>query len=401
MAKQLEGVDFVLIGDDTVQAQTRLKKNTNVKLLGEQPYSSLPNHLVQFDVCLLPFLKIPLTLATNPVKVYEYLAMGKHVVCVNLPEVSQFKDLVWAADTHEDFLNGVKSALAAPPSNEQIRQRQAFAEQQTWSARAESIKLAVNSLSHPVISIVVLTFNRWDLTEQCLTSIFERTDYPGEIELIVADNGSSDETLEKLNSWKITEPRLKIVENGKNLGFSAGNNRGVAASRGDYVVILNNDTVVTRGWLLTMLGHFRRNPKLGLLGPVTNNIGNEAKIHSIHYNDLQEMHKVAKKHTIGQMGASLPLQTAAFFCVMLPRQVWETVGDLDENYGRGFFEDDDYCRRVELAGWEIACAEDVFVHHHLSATFNQVLPAEKQALFEKNKQYYESKWGPWIPHSYR
>jgi GT2 family glycosyltransferase/glycosyltransferase involved in cell wall biosynthesis len=401
LANDFPDINFVLIGHDTVQARSQLRKHAHIKWLGEMPYEELPRYLNQFDVCLLPFLKIPLTMATNPVKVYEYLAMGKHVVCVNLPEVSQFGDLVWVADTHERFSNAVRQALTTPPTPEQEASRQLFAKQQTWRDRAKALKEKIYFQKLPVISIVILAFNRWDLTAQCLASIFDHNDYPGEFEVIVSDNGSTDETPVQLALWATKDDRLKWVSNGANLGFSAGNNRGVAAARGEFLVILNNDTVVTRGWLLTMIRHFQRNPRLGLLGPVTNNIGNEARIEGINYSTLEDMPKAAKIYTLAHMAEVYPLRTAAFFCVMIPHSVWHSVGPLDENYGRGFFEDDDYCRRVEQAGWEVRCAEDVFVHHHLSATFNQVLPDEKRVLFEKNKQYYESKWGKWVPHSYR
>ena len=85
----------------------------------------------------------------------------------------------------------------------------------------------------------------------------------------------------------------------------------------------------------------------------------------------------------------------------MPRRVHEKVGGLDEAFGLGFFEDDDYCRRVAEAGWEVACAEDVFVHHHLSASFDALKAEAKQKLFETNKAIYEAKWGPWEPHVYR
>jgi len=95
------------------------------------------------------------------------------------------------------------------------------------------------------------------------------------------------------------------------------------------------------------------------------------------------------------------MRNAAFFCVAMRRSTYETIGDMDEAFGVGFFEDDDYCRRIEQAGLAIACADDVFVHHHLSASFDTLKADQKQALFERNKAIYESKWGEWQPHAYR
>ena len=169
---------------------------------------------------------------------------------------------------------------------------------------------------------------------------------------------------------------------------------------GEYLVILNNDTYVTRGWVRSLLAHFKRNPKLGLLGPVTNNIGNEAKI-AIEYGSMEEMATRSQGYTLAHPGHSIRLRTVAFFCVMMRRAVFEEVGELCEEYSRGFFEDDDYCRRTERAGWSIECADDVFVHHHLSASFDALGATAKRELFERNKAIYEAKWGDWQPHSYR
>ncbi|MBV5328974.1 MAG: methyltransferase domain-containing protein, partial [Chlorobium sp.] len=79
----------------------------------------------------------------------------------------------------------------------------------------------------------------------------------------------------------------------------------------------------------------------------------------------------------------------------------ESVGELDEVFGRGFFEDDDYCRRIEHLGLRVVCAEDVFIHHQLSASFNQLKQQDRQKLFEDNRKIYEAKWGEWVPHGYR
>ena len=400
LARRFSDCEIVLVGDDTVQAGKALAHLPNVRMVGEVPYRELPHYLHGFDVCLLPFQRIPLTLATNPVKVYEYLCAGSEVVCTDLPEIAQFGDLVHKAGTHQEFLDAVGRALDAPASAARRAERQAFALSQTWAARARQLRECVAALSLPSISVVVLTYNNWAYTEACLNSLFKRTDYPGRLEVVVADNASSDETVGRLKDWAAREPRMKLVLNDRNLGFSTGNNTGLAAATGDYLVILNNDTVVTRGWALTLLRHFQRDPKLGLLGPATNHIGNESKV-PVHYDTLEQMPAAARGWTLAHMGQLHPMRTLAFFCVMMPRAVYEQVGPMDENFGRGFFEDDDYCRRIEQLGLHMACADDVLVHHRLSASFDKVDNGERQALFERNKAYYESKWGAWVPHQYR
>lgn len=220
----------------------------------------------------------------------------------------------------------------------------------------------------------------------------------------MVDNASSDGSREWLQRWA-AEPsaaghRRRLILNEANLGFSAGNNVGLRAATGDHLVILNNDTYVTPGWVRTLVAHLRSDPTLGLVGPVTNNIGNEARI-EIAYADMVEMIREAGRYTRRHPGQRYPMRNAAFYCVAMRRTTYEAVGAMDEAFGVGFFEDDDYCRRVEQLGLSIACAEDVFVHHHLSASFNALKADQKQALFERNKAIYEAKWGQWQPHNYR
>ena len=116
---------------------------------------------------------------------------------------------------------------------------------------------------------------------------------------------------------------------------------------------------------------------------------------------MRGMREAAAAYTRRHAGELLPIRTVAFFCVAMPRSTYETVGPLDPAFGVGFFEDDDYCRRVEAAGLGVACAEDVFVHHHLSASFDKLKAGKRQELFLRNKAIYEAKWGEWQPHRYR
>ncbi|NWD77183.1 glycosyltransferase [Pseudomonas gingeri] len=390
----------LLIGNDTVNAKKHFKDCPNIVMHGEVPYASLPYYLHAMDVCLLPFKVIPLTLATNPVKVYEYLSAGKPVVSVKLPELDQFGSLANTAENPTEFIAAVQGILEQLPEPESASQaRQQFAKTQTWKHRAIALRQAIDSLPVPKVSVVVLTYNNLELTKACLDSLVNESDYAN-LEIVVVDNHSTDDTPAFLAEWAEAGPDRIIILNQDNKGFAAGNNQGLAAAGGDYLVVLNNDTIVTAGWIKGLMRHLIDNDDIGIIGPVTNNIGNEARI-TTRYSHLATMHAEATSITRKHMGQWFEINTLAFFCVMIPRSCYEQIGGLCEDYGLGFFEDDDYCRRVQHQGLRAACAEDVFVHHHLSASFNKLGAEKKQALFEKNKAIYERKWGAWTPHRYR
>ena len=389
-----------LIGRDAVDARGRLKKYPCVRVPGEVPYAELPARLREFDVCLLPFKPLPLIQATNPVKVYEYLSAGKPVVGVDIPEMRQFGDLVYRAEDHAAFVQQVRHLLDKGEAADLPARRQAFAAAQTWEARARKLAGETDTLPRePGLSVIIVTYNNLELTKRCLRSLDRHTAHRN-TEFIVVDNASTDGTPDFLETWRSACPLRQIILNADNRGFAAANNQGLALSSGKYLTLLNNDTFVTPGWDAGLMRHLERDPGLGLLCPVTNNIGNEARI-DITYASMDEMREKALHYTSRRLGQIYPLRTTAFFCVMMPRSVYEAVGPISEDYGRGWFEDDDYCRRVEERGYRMACAEDVFVHHELSASFNTLPSRERQELFARNRAIYEKKWGAWTPHQSR
>ncbi|MDD3415379.1 MAG: glycosyltransferase family 2 protein, partial [Lachnospiraceae bacterium] len=244
---------------------------------------------------------------------------------------------------------------------------------------------------YPLISIIVLTYNHLTLNKQCLRSIYHETTYPN-YEVILVDNASTDGTKEWLMSLAPTK-HCKVILNKENLGFAAGNNAGIKEAKGDFIVLLNNDTYVTEDWLTNLWKKFQIDDKLGMCGAVTNSIGNEAKI------DTENVEQYKKEH---QGEVYQDPRALAFFCVMIKKQVIDECGLLDENYGKGMFEDDDYAEAVRRAGWKLAIAEDSFVWHLESASFRKLDKKEFRSIFETNRKYYEHKWGKkWIPHGTR
>ena len=389
---------FVLVGSTFGCDVSVAQRQPNIEFIGEVPYAELPGWVHAFDVCLIPFIINELTSCTNPVKVYEYLSAGKPVVATRMPELEAIADQVLLADDAEGFVRHIESALASRDDTGAAAARREWASGHSWEARAAQLSQAI-ATSFPKVSVIVLCYNNLELTKACLDSVEKHSLWPN-LELVVVDNASSDGTPAWLQEFGATRPWVKVILSEKNTGFAAGNNIGLAAATGEILIMLNNDTEVSPGWVQGIRRHFDRDARLGMVGPVTDNIGNEAKV-DVGYADASGMPAWAAARSVRLAGEQMTSRVLAFFCVALRRQVYEDVGGLDEAFGLGFFEDDDYCNRARQAGWHLAIAEDVFVHHHLSASFDKIKSSTRQALFEKNKALYESKWGPWVPHQYR
>jgi GT2 family glycosyltransferase/glycosyltransferase involved in cell wall biosynthesis len=390
-------VTFVLIGGVFDIRTSPLSALPNVRLLGQQPYETMPSYLAAFDVCLIPFVVDEITAATDPVKFYEYISLGKPVVATAMPELAAYGDLAYLATSTADFL--AKLDVALREDDPDLRERRiAVARENTWTARAGTMLAAVRDV-HPRVSIIVVTYGNWQLTRLCLDSVFRTALHPN-LEVIVIDNASSDETPRCLTELARTHSALRVILNEENRGFAAANNQGLDVATGDVLVLLNNDTVPARGWVPRMLRHLE-NREIGLVNAVTNFSGNESRI-EVPYTSLEDMPSFAEQYATRHDGESFDIHVAAMYCVGMRRDAFERIGPLDEAFRIGMFEDDDYSHRARLAGYRVVCAEDVFVHHFGQASFRKIPEAEYEALFRRNRNLFEQKWGiAWRPHTYR
>ena len=142
--------------------------------------------------------------------------------------------------------------------------------------------------------------------------------------------------------------------------------------------------------------------KVGIVVAITNSIGNEAQI-DVTYTDITGMHAFAYDYTSKHMGETYPHDgVLAMFCVMFSRRLTEEIGLLDENYGIGMFEDDDYSVAAFRAGYALILPEDVFIHHFGSVSFKKLDDKKYRTIFEKNQAYFNKKWNTeWKMHHYR
>lgn len=400
LAKYFPNYEFLLVGSTHgCEKLNELEKIKNVTLLGEVEYSKLTEYLYSFDVAIMPFKINELTIATNPVKVYEYLSSGVSVVSTKLPEIEFMGDVVYSAISFDEFVTQINVALEK--DTEQIlNKRIDFAKNNDWNERFTQIENKVVEINQnkPKISIILVTYNNLDFTKACLDSMEKFNNYTN-CEIIVVDNLSQDGTREYLTEYERNHSNFKAILHDCNSGFAAGNNIGINESTGEYVILLNNDTVVTPNWIENLIKHFKLDNNIGMVGPRTNNIGNESRL-DINYTNTEEMIEKSYNIYYENVDKQYNIPILAFFCVAIKREIIEKIGLLDEAYGIGMFEDDDYCMRAREQGHKLICADDVFIHHHLGASFDKN-PEWKEQLFKKNKAIYESKWGKWEGHSYR
>jgi len=390
-------------------------------------------------------------------------------------------------------------------------------------------------------SIIVPCFNEWEFTRACLQSLFRYNRPPWE--LIVVDNGSTDDTACYLAGVQdATAVPVTVVANATNRGFPAAINQGLQVARGEYLVLLNNDAVVTESWLDQLIalvnaknhssadtaeiaetedGQVRRfdftaeaaettterekrnrtiidfdelraetatsptrgplpspplappsqggenicspsesevraeiansstrgalpSPPLGgaftppgdpalavhpalappsqggesmfaseriallaaktprgpervgstigLVGPMSNYAAPPQLVEKVPYRDVEQMHHFARRWRDEHRGKWFTVPKLSGFCLLVKRAVYDKIGGLDERFGLGLFDDDDLAERARRAGFELAVAHDLFIHHFGSRTFagNGI---DAETLLDENARRFADKWG--------
>ncbi len=237
---------------------------------------------------------------------------------------------------------------------------------------------------HGVTSIVIVTHNQLDYTRKCLDSIRHRTDEP--YELIVVDNASTDGTVEYLRALG----GVRLIANDGNRGFPAAANQGMATATGSQILLLNNDVVVTTGWLGRMLRALHADPAIGLVGPCSNCVSGPQQVEA-RYDDLADLDGFAWDWGKANAGVLLEVNRLVGFCLLIRREVVDAIGLLDEQFGVGCFEDDDYSLRANRAGYRAVIAADAFVHHFGGRTFLGS-GVDVGTLMAENHRRFRAKW---------
>lgn len=219
-----------------------------------------------------------------------------------------------------------------------------------------------------LISVIIINWNKKKYLATCLKSLFLNDD---KLEVIVVDNASTDGSKEFL---KIKYPKVKIIENRENLGFAQGNNQGFNLSKGKFVLFLNNDTKVTKGFLKPLVKVLKSDPRIGGVQGKILLLEDKDKLDSIgafFTNTGFLYHYGFRKKNNPKLDKQIELFSAKGACMMFKRDVLEKLKVEGEVFDQQYFayhEETDMCHRLWLAGFKIKYVPESLIFHKVGAT---------------------------------
>lgn len=244
---------------------------------------------------------------------------------------------------------------------------------------------------NPHYSIIIPCYNHLDLTIQCINNIIRNSNMKS-LEIILINDGSTDGTKEWLESLE-RKPNVSTVHHQERRGFTKSCNQGMKQARGDYIILLNNDTLVTPNWLNNLensLFQARRrykNPNFHLVGPMSNNVPGLQQI-KIDM-PIDKVDDYGEKYYKLNKNKIKPVLFLSGFCLMFTRKLYNRVEDLDERFSPGGYEDRDFCLRARLEGFLACISQDTFIYHHGHKTIDEFPELDRGHI---NRWKYFEKW---------
>ncbi len=241
-----------------------------------------------------------------------------------------------------------------------------------------------------MISVVIVNWNRKELLRACLESL--RGQAGVEFEIIVVDNGSADGSADMAER----EFGAAVIRNKENRGFCAANNQGIAAARGEFIALLNNDAEAEAGWLAALLEAFSRGPNVGMAASkilVWEDPKRIDKVGHLIFPDGQNRGRGAGAIDLGQFDKDQEALWPDGCAAMYRKQMLESIGGFDEDFF-AYGDDAELGLRARIAGWTCVYAPGAVVRHHRGSTMGKD-SWRRLKLIERNRLLLALKLFPW------
>jgi GT2 family glycosyltransferase len=244
--------------------------------------------------------------------------------------------------------------------------------------------------------VVVVNWNRKSLLRECLRSLARQRDV--DFEVILVDNGSADGSADMAESdfSRTGILNLRIVRNTENRGFCAGNNQGIALSRGVLIALLNNDAEASPDWLRSLATAFEGRPEIGMAASkvlVYEDPTRIDKVGHLIYPDGQNRGRGAGERDCGQYDRVEEVLWPDGCAAMYRRAMLDEIGGFDEDFF-AYADDAELGLRARIAGWRCLYIPEAVVRHHRGASLG-LLSARRLELIERNRILLAAKLFPW------
>lgn len=241
----------------------------------------------------------------------------------------------------------------------------------------------------PCCSIIIISFNNYqETTGPCLRSLQQdRTNF----EILVVDNGSDKQTCQSLERAAREDSRIRLIFSETNRGYAGGNNLGAKSAVSNILLLLNSDTQVLANTIPICLTLMEENPDWDMLGPVTNQAGNDQQIFT-QGQDPKAILAQGKSWCNHSHNFYYLTDTLSFCCVMIRTEAYRELDGLDEAFGLGYYEDTDFNYRAIKAGLKLIITEDAFIYHRGSASFSKI-SRSAETMRKRNKKLFHRKHG--------
>jgi GT2 family glycosyltransferase/glycosyltransferase involved in cell wall biosynthesis len=382
-AKVNPDLDILLIGDYPAQENFP----SNIHFLGAKNIDELPAYLQHTDFAILPFVPGKISDAVSPIKIFEYLFMGKPVVATRLPEIVGYPD-VHICDTVAEFSTQCATIASNGVEGYDERENDTFISENSWHSRLDILmESPTPSPLAQSVSAVILIHNNAKIIGRCLRSLQLHGDkYLKEI--IVVDNDSVDGGAAYVEQ---NFPSARVIRNSVN-GCSSGRNLGASIATGKYLVFFDSDQWFTSASAFEeALSILNSNARIGAIGwgagwfdKNRDDLGGMIADYCPNRAMTDAALRTGYRNDIGY------LATCGFF---LPKSVFEATGGFDTFYDPTCFEDTDLSFLVKQLGFDICYRDLTGIRHqpHQTTKANDNNDVYRN-LFLKNSTYFKKKW---------
>lgn len=243
-------------------------------------------------------------------------------------------------------------------------------------------------------SVIVVTFNAIEHTIRCVEALFKHTK---DFELILVDNASTDGTVGYLCELERRRDNVHVILNNENRNFGPANNQGAEIAKGDFIVLLNSDTVVTPGWLERMQEVMDQEERVAMVGPMSCSSAGRQILPRLEAG-FYELDRKAAEYAIANMGKREEAGMLFGWCILVNREFLKDQPYLFDDRFTNSFEDNDLCLRARLLGWRLFIDRSTYIYHHGQGSFHKALAEDFVKLYnengKKNQRLFYDKWKP-------